>query len=118
MSLSKYNKIAFMKILELVVNNNIVIGIAGSEPGRDIDTPIRLHKRGDCMRCHGSYLFDHIIFHPRWKIQNVEKLWKNKNLSGAEWGAYQVFNHQWNDDNYMNTDGGNILARHRSLNKE
>lgn len=89
------------------------IGIAGSRPGVDVNTPLKVHSYKDCRRCTGPYLWDHLIFHAREKLKNVEKLFKQKNLLGAEWGWHQVLCHQWNEDkNYINIEGGNVLTAH------
>lgn len=105
-------KVDFQPLLKKCINEDTVIGIAGSSPGIDINTPLKIHSYKDCSRCPGPYLWDHIIFHPRWKLKNVEKLWREKNLMGAEWGFYQVLHHQWGDNNYLNVAGGNALTKH------
>lgn len=105
-------KVDFDPLIEKAIEGTVV-GIAGSAPGKDIDTPLHIHGYKDCRRCTGPYLWDHIIFHPRRKLKNVEKWFNEKNLMGAEWGWYQVLNHQWGDNNYLNVEGGNILTAHR-----
>ena len=98
-------KVDFKPYIERAQNGE-VIGFSGSVPGKDVDSPLKeLGKKN-------WYLLDHMIFHPREKLQNVDKLFENKNLLGAEWGWYQVLCHQWNDDNFMNVDGGNVLVTH------
>jgi len=105
-------KVDFMPLLEKA-QQGTVVGIAGSKPGYKVDTPLKLHTYKDCKRCTGPYLWDHIIFHPREKLKNVEKEFKNHNLMGAEWGWYQILHHQWGDNNYINVEGGNVLTGHR-----
>ena len=105
-------KVDFEPLLKKCIEQDTVIGIAGSYPGKDVDMPLKVHSYQDCRRCPGPYLWDHLIFHPRWKLKNVEKLWREKNLMGAEWGFYQVLHHQWNDNNYINVEGGNVLTSH------
>jgi len=105
----------FMPLLEKTVKDQTVIGIAGSAPGVDVDAPLKIHTYQDCKRCPGPYLWDHIIFHPRHKLKNVEKLFAEKNLMGAEWGWHQVLHHQWNDNNYLNVQGGNVLTAHANV---
>ena len=97
-----------------------VVGFAGGEFGGDMDAPLREHSSNKhtecfhCRRCTGFYLFDHVIFHPREKLKNVEKLFNEKNLLGAEWGWHQILCHQWcEDNNYVNVTGGNRLVKHR-----
>ena len=108
-------KVDFEPLLKKCIEQDTVIGIAGSVPGRDVDSPLKIHSYQDCRRCPGPYLWDHLIFHPRWKLKNVEKLWREKNLMGAEWGFYQVLHHQWNDNNYLNVEGGNVLTAHTNI---
>ena len=79
-----------------------------------MDTPLKEHSYQDCNRCPGPYLWDHVIFHPRHKLQNVEEEFRNKNLMGAEWGWYQILHAQWHDNNYINVTGGNVLTSHRA----
>jgi len=105
-------KVDFTPLLEKA-QQGIVVGISGSKPGYDGDSPLKLHSYQCCRRCPGPYLWDHIIFHPRHKLKNVELEFKNKNLMGAEWGWYQILHHQWQDNNYINVEGGNVLAAHR-----
>ena len=106
-------KVDFMPLLEKA-QQGTVVGIAGSQPGYNIDTPLKIHSYKDCRRCTGPYVWDHLIFHPRHKLKNVEKEFKNKNLMGAEWGWYQILNLQWGDNNYINVEGGNVLTKHRA----
>jgi hypothetical protein len=108
-------KVDFEPLLKKCIEQDTVIGIAGSSPGKDVDMPLKVHSYQDCRRCPGPYLWDHLIFHPRWKLKNVEKLWREKNLMGAEWGFYQVLHHQWNDNNYLNVEGGNVLTAHANI---
>ena len=56
-------------------------------------------------------LFDHLLFHPRDRLQNVLKLKKEKNLLGAEWGWYQLLVDQWGDLKYKNVVGGESLIK-------
>jgi len=105
-------KVDFMPLLEKA-QQGTVVGIAGSKPGYFVDTPLKTHTYKDCRRCTGPYLWDHLIFHPRHKLKNVEQEFNNKNLMGAEWGWYQILNHQWNDNDYINVEGGNVLTAHR-----
>lgn len=106
-------KVNFNLLLEKA-QQGINIGIAGSAPGGDIDAPLKIHTYKDCKRCTGPYLWDHLIFHSREKLQNVEKLFKEKNLLGAEWGWHQVLCQQWGEEtNYINTAGGNLLNSHK-----
>lgn len=106
-------KIDFTPLIEKAVTGT-VIGIAGSAPGKDVDSPLHTHTYKDCEKCTGPYLWDHIIIHPRYKLKNVEKLFKEKNLVGAEWGWYQILHHQWADNNYLNVTGGNLLIGHQT----
>lgn len=106
-------KVNFMPLLEKA-QVGTVVGISGSSPGVDVDNPLQQHTYQDCNRCPGPYLWDHIIFHPRHKLQNVEEEFNNKNLMGAEWGWYQILHAQWQDNNYINVTGGNVLISHRA----
>ena len=98
-------KVNFAPFIERAQNGE-VIGFSGSVLGKKVDDPLRELGKKEW------YLLDHLIFHPREKLQNVDKLFEDKNLLGAEWGWYQVLCHQWNDDNFMNVDGGNVLVTH------
>ena len=103
-------KVDFMPLLEQAQQGKVV-GIWAST---EVDNPLQIHKYKDCKRCPGPFLWDHLIFHPREKLKNVEKLFHEKNLLGAEWGWHQVLCHQWEEDNnYINAIGGNILTAHR-----
>ena len=107
------NKVNFTPFIEKA-SCGTVVGFGGSAPGGDIDTSLSIHSLNDCDRCTGFYLFDHIIFHPREKLKNVEKLFKEKDLLGAEWGWHQILCHQWSkDNNYVNVSGGSLLVGHR-----
>ena len=101
-------KVNFAPFIERAQNGE-VIGFSGSVLGKDVDSPLKeLGKKN-------WYLLDHMIFHPREKLQNIDKLFQNKNLLGAEWGWYQVLcHHQYslNDNNFMNVEGGNVLTTH------
>ena len=98
-------KVNFIPFIERAQNGEVV-GFSGSVPGRNVDDPLKELGKKEW------YLLDHLIFHPREKLQNVDKLFKDKNLLGAEWGWYQVLCHQWNDDNFMNVEGGNVIVAH------
>jgi hypothetical protein len=56
-------------------------------------------------------LFDHLLFHPRDRLQNVYKLKQEKKLLGAEWGWYQLLVHPWSDLKYKNVLGGEALLK-------
>jgi hypothetical protein len=104
-------KLDWSKYIEMA-QKDIVVGFGGSAPGGKIDTSFKEHTFKDCKRCPGPYLWDHLIIHPRHKLINVEKEFKNKNLLGAEWGWHQILHHQHNDNNYVNVQGGNVLVSH------
>ena len=71
---------------------------------------LKQHGPQDCDRCCWE-VWDHMIFHPRDRLKNVEKLFKQKNLLGMEWGWYQVLCHQWGDNKFMNIEGGETLIK-------
>ena len=69
------------------------------------------HSNGDCRRCTGWYLWDHVLFHARHRFKNVQQIFEEKDLLGAEWGWYQVLHHQWGDKDYHNVQGGETLVK-------
>jgi hypothetical protein len=52
-----------------------------------------------------------MIFHPRDKCSNANKLYQDKKLMGMEWGWYQVLCDQWDSTNYINVNGGVMLEK-------
>jgi hypothetical protein len=71
---------------------------------------LKEHSPRDCDRCIWE-IWDHMIFHPRDRLKNVEKLFEEKNLLGWEWGWYQILCDQWKDDKFINVEGGTSLIR-------
>ena len=97
-------KVDFMPYLEKAQNGT---PIGFSNPGKKCtgDEPLQVKPFAKW------YLYDHLIFQPRYKMKNTEKFFNEKNLLGAEWGWYQILCHQWNEPDHINVDGGNILYK-------
>lgn len=111
-------KVNFTPYLEMA-QNGISIGFAGSTPNiYGPNTNLIPHLNCSCNICSGWYMWDNMYFHQRHKFQNVEKLHKERNLLGAEWGLYQVLCHQWNDNNFLNVWGGVAVVRYCIAPKE
>jgi hypothetical protein len=105
-------RVDFTPYIEMA-QEGLVVGFGGSRGGLYGPPPfLTRHSHYDCRRCTGWYIWDHMFFHPRDRLKNVEKLYKEKDLLGAEWGLYQVLCHQWGDKNYINVDGGTVLTKH------
>ena len=71
---------------------------------------IEEYKHKSRPRCHYN-IWDNMIFHPRDKCGNANKLFQDKKLLGMEWGWYQVLCDQWNSTNYINVNGGVMLEK-------
>jgi hypothetical protein len=111
-------KVDFKPLLELA-QNGTTVGFAQDHPNIYGPEPfLRIHKPFDCKRCTGWHLLDHMYFHTRSKFANVQKLYDEKNLLGAEWGLYQILCHQWGNSEYINVDGGTCLIRYSTAPKE
>lgn len=104
-------KSLFRELEKKVFDEDITVGIA-EKKNLDLSDQVEFHRMYDCPKCHGYTIFDYIIIHKTYKLMNVKKLYDNKNLLGAEWGAHQVFCQQWNQQfNYLNIRGGCLLYR-------
>jgi len=79
---------------------------------------LKEHKNLDCRRCTGWYLWDHVLFHSRHRLKNVQEFHDNKDLLGAEWGWYQILHHQWRDKNFINVEGGETLVKYCTSSRE
>jgi len=106
------SKANYQKYLEKVQETKCSVGFdANSGHNHGPQHELIEHLPLDCKRCTGWYLWDHVIFHHRDRLKNVDTFFKEKNLLGAEWGWYQVLHHQWNDSNYINVHGGETLVK-------
>lgn len=112
------SKVDFKPYLNMV-QKGVSVGFAGSRPNiYGPDTKLTPHINCNCNKCSNWYIWDHMYFHPRDKFKNVEKLYKEKNLLGAEWGLYQILCHQWHNKDFLNVDGGTCLIKHCITPKE
>jgi hypothetical protein len=106
------SKSDYSKYIQKVQDENCSIGFdAGGGENYGPQHELNEHSNGDCRRCTGWYLWDHVLIHQRHRLKNVDKMFENKDLLGAEWGWHQVLHHQWNDKNYQNVQGGETLVK-------
>ena len=111
-------RVDFTPYMEMA-QEGLVVGFGGSKVGLNVPPPfLSRHSHHDCRRCTGWMIWDHMFFHPRDRLKNVEKLYKERDLLGAEFGLYQVLCHQWGDKNYINVEGGTILTKHCTAPRE
>ena len=104
-------KVDFKPYLELAKQGWVIGFNTGQAPGGN---PTPVHRLEE--QTHGSpgcpwRVWDHIQFHPRDRLKNVELLKDNKELNGSEWGWYQIFVHQDGNKNYKNIFGGESIVK-------
>jgi hypothetical protein len=102
------------KYIRLVRDKDFSVGFRCDYKAKSFDEIeyMKEHKLHDCKYCSGYYLFDHLIIHKRKNLQNVDSLFENKKLIGAEWGWAQVLHNQWGNHNFVNVVGGFCLHRY------
>jgi len=106
------SKADYGKYIERVQETGFSVGFdAGGGANYGPQHELNEHTNHDCRRCTGWYLWDHVLFHQRWRLKNVQKLYEDKDLLGAEWGWHQVLHHQWDDKDYHNVQGGETLVK-------
>jgi len=106
------SKANYKKFIEKVQDAGCSVGFdAGGGENYGPQHELKEHNNGDCKRCTGWYLWDHLLIHNRDRLKNVDKFFENKDLLGAEWGWHQVLHHQWGDKNYQNVQGGETLVK-------
>jgi len=106
------SKANYKKFIEKVQDTGCSVGFDGC--GKKQYGPqheLKEHNNGDCKRCTGWYLWDHLLIHSRDRLKNVDNFFENKDLLGAEWGWHQILHHQWGDKNYQNVQGGETLVK-------
>jgi hypothetical protein len=105
-------RVDFTPYIEMA-QEGLVVGFGDNTGGLQGPIPrLDKHAHGDCKKCTGWFLCDHMVFHPRHLLKNVEKLFLEKNLLGSEWGWCQVLCDQWGNKNFINVQGGTLLIKH------
>lgn len=104
-------KVDFKPYLELA-KEGWVIGFNTGQAEGGNPTPIhKLEEQAhDAPGCPWR-IWDHIQFHPRDRLKNVETLKEKQELNGSEWGWYQIFVHQSGNNKYKNVFGGESIVK-------
>ena len=104
-------KVDFKPYLELAKEGWVIGFNTGQAPGGNPSPIHKLEEQAyDAPGCPWR-IWDHIQFHPRDRLKNVLEMKEKQELNGSEWGWYQIFAHQSNNNKYKNIFGGESIVK-------
>ena len=104
-------KVDFAPYIKLAEEGWVIGFDCGQAPGGNPSPIHKLEEQAyDAPGCPWR-IWDHIQFHPRDRLKNVLEMKEKQELNGSEWGWYQIFAHQSNNNKYKNIFGGESIVK-------